>query len=631
MTLLTLTGVERCYGDTIIVTGVDLRIDETDRIGVIGDNGTGKTTLLKVITGEDAPDAGVRTSRRDLRIASTSQIPDLPDGASIREAVATSFAELDTLERELRDLEERMAKTPDDAALVRRHDRVHAVFEAGGGYRRQQLAEQALLGLGFTMDELPKSVDVLSGGEKARLALARAMLLPCDLLVLDEPTNHLDLVGIDFLERWLVTRSAAVIVVSHDRQFLDHVCTSIVEIDSAQATRYRGNFTAFHTQKERNLETALREFKKQRDFIDKESAYIRKHMGGRWTAQAKGRLKRLSRLQRLAAPKGAKSVFRLRLGDKARGLEGQCVIEASGLSMSWPDGTRLFEQLALRVFHGDRVGLCGRNGSGKSTLLRIIAGDLTPKSGDVEHAKKLRLAWFRQEMEDLPTSGSVLEIFHPLVPTWTEGECRSWLARFLFSGDETAQDVATLSGGEKRRLCLALLLLRPADVYLMDEPTNHLDISTREALEDALEDFPGTALVVSHDRWFLRKVARRIFELQPDGIVVHEQGMEQFEQSLNERAANEKLRATDKRSEPPRRTRAAEDTRPDSGKLRNPWAFEKLEQRIMTLEEELGELQERIESEELWKDPDQLKSVQGRASEVRTELEALYAKWESWQ
>ena len=646
VTLLTLHQVERAHGDLIVFEGASLRIDERDRIGIVGDNGSGKTTLLRVLCGLDEPDHGERSTRRGLEVSWTSQIPDLEPGTTILESARASFARLDELEAELRELEAAMAERPEDPAPQRRYEQVHTAFEAAGGYDRERFVERALLGLGFVREEWNKTVDVLSGGEKVRVALARALLVPAELLVLDEPTNHLDLEGIAFLEQTLAERRGAFVVVSHDRRFLDTVCTSIVEVDSARVTRYPGNYSAFREQQDRELKTAMREYAKQQDFVQKEMAYIRKHMGSRWTAQAKGRLKRLSRLQLLAKPKTSRARMRLDLGS-AKGLSGQCVIEADGLAKTF-DGQSdpLWHDLDLRVFHGDRVALLGRNGSGKTTLLATLAGRQQASSGKIERAKLLRIGFFSQQMEDLPTTGTVLSTFMALVPQWTEGECRDHLALFVFRGDDVDKDVTTLSGGEKRRLCLARLIVQPFDICFFDEPTNHLDIATREALEEALADYKGTIVVVSHDRWFVSRVVRQVYELRSDRIVVHNDGIEGYERSLVERRRAEEALRKQERHERRRLDEAArgpssttEDNEDDlasrsgqvSAKIRNPFAFEKLEREIIELEEALERIDATLHDPDAWKDPDGLKAAQARQTELGDRLKALYEKWENWQ
>ncbi|PIE22925.1 MAG: hypothetical protein CSA62_10130 [Planctomycetota bacterium] len=628
MTLVSLSNVERSFGDLIVFEGVSLRIDEKERVGVVGDNGAGKTTLIKILTGEEPPDRGDRFTRRDLSIGWAAQIPQLGEGCTVREATERSLEQLDRMEQELREIEEQLTRTPEDKALLHRHEYLHTRFESAGGYRRHQFVEQALTGLGFQLEDLDKPVSVLSGGEKSRVALARLMLLPCDLLILDEPTNHLDLEGIHFLESWLTQRSGSFVVVSHDRRFLDRVCSSIVEVEGGRVRRFKGNFAAYRKQKELELETLLREHKKQEEFFEKEIAYIRKHMGSRWTAQAKGRLKRLERMERIAKPNEYKRHMALRLG-KARGLEGQTMIEGKELGFRFPNGKELFRSLDFRVYFGESIGIVGKNGIGKSTLLKCILGQVLPSAGVLERAQKLRFLYFTQQMEDLPKSGTVLQALLELVPTWTEGELRGHLAKFLFSEDEVDKEISTLSGGEKRRLCLARLVTQEADVLLLDEPTNHLDITTRETLEDAIQDYPGTVLAISHDRFFLDKIGGRVFEMQQDRIVIHEQGLEAYEQALAQRRlqASEKARA--EKSSRSRQQAASPEQKSD--KIRNPYAFQKLEEKIFELEAELESCQNGLTEQDAWKNPGQMKALQDQIKQLESELAKLYEQWENWQ
>lgn len=638
MTLLSLSQVERNYGDRTIFSGVSLRIDDKDRIGIIGDNGAGKTTLVHILTGKEPPDRGERAARRDLRMAWTEQIPDLAPGTTILEAARTSFRELEQMEVDLRDLEEQMARTPEDERLLHRHERIHTAFEASGGYERDRFAERALLGLGFTIEDFDRDVAQLSGGQKARVALARVMLLPAELLILDEPTNHLDLDGIAFLEDWLCSRTGAFVVVSHDRRFLDRVCESIVDVEFAGVTRYKGNYSQCRTQKEARFEATMREFQKQQDFIAKETAFIKKHMGSQRTAEAKGRLKRLNRIQQMARPR-KKGDVRLRLTKGHRGLQGQTLVEGEGLSYAWPGHDAIFAGFDFRVYHGDRVGILGRNGIGKSTLLKLISGELRPTAGKLDVAQKLRIARFTQEMEDLPSHGNVYECLQALVPTWVDQDLRDHLGAFGFTQDEIEKDVNVLSGGEKRRLCLARLTCAEFDLLLLDEPTNHLDISTREAFEQALDAYPGTLVMVSHDRWFLDKMATRIFEMEEDQLRTYEDGLAYY---LVKREERKKADQRDRGQERDGQRRDAgdpesgqgDDTKTagsDSGKIRNPYAFAKLEQDIMELETRLAEVQLLLNEPDAWKDPESLKQNQSRQEEIEAELADYYERWENWQ
>ena len=634
MTLISLSRVERSHGDRIIFSEASLRIDESDHIGVVGDNGEGKTTLFRVLTGEDPPDHGVRSARKDLNIAGTAQIPVFAPGQTVLQALQASFADLEALESKLRKLEAQMAEHPEDPRLMRRYEACSQAFEAGGGWKREQLAGRALQGLGFSEKDREQDASTLSGGQKVRLELARCLLRPVHLLMLDEPTNHLDLMGIRFLEEHLKNHRGAFVVISHDRTFLNRVANSIVEVEGGKVTRYAGNYSSYRQQKDLGLKTALRDFKKQEDFVAKEMDFIRRHMGSRRTAEAKGRLKRLERLKRLAPPPGDSRSMGLQFG-AAKGLEGQTVIEVENIGFGYDKNAPLFEGVSFRVQHGEHVGIVGRNGIGKSSLLSLIAGKRSPDTGKIEKAKKLRISWFRQEMEDLPTLGNVLEALHVLVPDWTEGQCRSHLARFLFFEEDINKSVDILSGGEKRRLALARLVTQPVDILLLDEPTNHLDISSREALEDALASFNGTVIMVSHDRWFLNTLSARILELQPGGATPH-RNFDAFEEAVGRnRKATARKKTGDKPPQADSNAPTPEGTSSTApkkeGKIRNPWAFQKLEEKIFELEGEMEALQKEWDDPEVWKDAERMKSLQKKKDELEKALQEHYERWENWE
>lgn len=628
MTLVSLHRVERRFAETPVFSGVSIRIGEGDHLGIVGDNGEGKTTLLRVILGIDPPDAGERTARRDLRLAWTEQIPDLPPELTALDAVRAAFGDLEEIERKLSELERSLETDPEDRALLSRHGRLLELFEAGGGWDRERLAERALDGLGFSSGDRESRVGELSGGQKVRLSLARALLRPVDLLALDEPTNHLDLGGIAFLENTLSNRRGAFLVISHDRRFLDRVCGGILEVESGAVRRFKGGYEAYRRQKRLRLETELREFRKQEEFIAKEMDFIRRSMGGQRTKEAKGRLKRLQRLERIAKPLERSRRMAMRLGP-AKGLRGQTVLEGEDLAFAFPGESLLFSGISLRIQFGERIGLVGRNGVGKSTLLRILEGARSPVQGRVERAKNLRIVRFDQEMRDLPAEGTVLSAISPLLAGGTEGEWRSHLARFLFCGDDVDKKIEHLSGGEKRRLHLARFVLEPADLLLLDEPTNHLDISTREVLEECIRGYEGTVVAVSHDRWFLEECIDRILELTPEGVVEHRGGLEEMERLLKEKRARTGRKETPRN--PPGSGNRSSTGRGEGTKIRNPWAFAKLEEEIIVLEEEAAGLDALLASEGIWKEPERLKEIRARKEEIGRILSDLYERWENWQ
>ena len=356
MTLVSLEKIERHFGELVVLDGASMRVEDKDRVGIIGGNGVGKTTLIRILAGIDEPDRGARNAKRGLRIGFAAQIPKFVENTTVQEFVLRGDGEFQKLEERIRELEAQLAESPHDEKGLQTYGALQGAFEAGGGYEREHLCERVLDGLGFSMSDRAKNVTVLSGGEGSRVGLASLMLQPVDLLILDEPTNHLDLPGIEFVERFIGRHPGAVVVVSHDRRFLDSVATSIVEVEDGLATRWKGNYSAFIEQTDQKLLSASRAFKDQQEFVKKEMDYIRKHMGSRWTAQAKGRLKRLKRLQLIQRPKTKKGELKLKFVG-GRGQSGQSILDVENLAARLPTGRVLFEGLTFRLYHGETLGL----------------------------------------------------------------------------------------------------------------------------------------------------------------------------------------------------------------------------------------------------------------------------------
>jgi len=650
VTLINLEHIERRFGDVDVLTGASLRVEAGDRIGVVGGNGTGKTTLVRILAGVDEPDRGARTVARDLRIAYAEQAPTLAAGTTVLQFVERGDGEFQELERRVRALEAALAEKPGDERLLETYGHLQGKFEAGGGYERAHLCPRVLGGIGFPEADWQKDVSVLSGGEQSRLLLAALMTAPADLLVLDEPTNHLDLEGIEFVESHIERHPGAVVVVSHDRHFLDAVARHIVEVEDGVAARYKGNYSAYRSQRDQRLLAEARAFKNQQAFIDKEMEYIRRNMAGRMSAQAKGRLKKLQRLQVLQAPGRQAAGMHLRFTG-GRGLSGQTMIEAEGLTLRVPGGRVLLDSADFKLLHGETVGLLGRNGSGKSTLIRTVAGLRRPDGGELRIAHGVEIGYFSQQVSDLPKHVTVLDALRELDPSATEKEMRGHLALFLFCGDEVEARVDDLSGGEKQRLSLARLTRSQFDLLCLDEPTNHLDIPAREGLEQALRAYPGAVLLITHDRQLLETATDRILHLENARLRRFDGGLGQCLRTLAAERQRPRVAqagaqrggvarggatrgGTGRGGAAPAKsdgTPAADGKKPgDPGKIRNPLMFQKLEEEIFDLEDRLARLRDDMTKEANYLDHERMKRLKAEEAELDGLLAVAYERWENW-
>ncbi len=511
MTLLSLSNIGVSFGATELFKNVTFTVAEGERWGIIGRNGAGKTSIFKLITGELAPTVGSVARKPGLRHALLDQHRAFEGATTVWEAGAAAWREVIALEKriaeqaiELGELGERVT----DAVLERfGHDQER--FADLGGYIYHARVDAVLQGLGFDAEESKiRLVSSLSGGERGRVGLAAQLIAPADLLLLDEPTNHLDLDTTTWLQEWLHEANETVIVVSHDRAFMDAICTHILHVEARTSESYKGNYSQFVPQRAERRLSRERELEKQRAYVKKEEEYIRRNIAGVNSFQAKGKRKRLERLPRLAPPPGDPAAMALKLEVAERG--GDQVISVKDLTVEVP-GRVLVEDFTAVLRRNDFVALIGPNGAGKTSVVSTIIGDHEPASGEVQIGRSITPAWFRQDLADLPLRKSMFDAIQDQRPLWSRGAVQNCLGAFGFSGDEVFREIGTLSGGERARMALALMTLSRANLLILDEPTNHLDVENIEALEDALEEYDGSVLLVSHDRAFLREVATRVW------------------------------------------------------------------------------------------------------------------------
>ena len=511
MTLLSCSNVGISFGATVLLKDVTFTVAEGERWGIVGRNGCGKSSLFKILTGAMQPSAGSVARRPGLRHALLDQHRAFEGIVTVWDAAATAFADVVALEHSLAEQAAQLAllgeKTPDN--VLERFGRDQERFADMGGYTFHARVDAVLQGLGFDAEESKtRPVTSLSGGERGRVGLAAQLIAPAELLLLDEPTNHLDIETTDWLQNWLKECDETVIVISHDRAFLDEVADHMLHIEGGSSEAYRGGYSSFVNQRAERRLSRDREVERQRKFIAKEEDYIRRNLAGVNTSQAKGRRKRLERLPRLTPPPGTAGAMSLRLESSERG--GDRVIAADHLTVKVADRTLVhdFNGVAQR---GDVIALVGPNGAGKSTLLSTLLGYRAPSGGEAKVGGSIQPAWFRQDLADLPLQKTIYDAIADLRPLWTRGAIQNHLGAFGFSGDEVMRGIASLSGGERARIALAIITLAKANLLVLDEPTNHLDVESIEAIEDALDEYEGTVILVSHDRAFLRELATRVW------------------------------------------------------------------------------------------------------------------------
>ena len=516
MSLIRLEHITKLYDPDLILDDISVAIEYGDRIGLIGRNGTGKTTLIKIINGMLANFKGKVVSAKGLHIGYLSQEPELARDCTLRQEMLKVFEKQRSLEDKMLLLAEEM-ETAETSDLLAEYARIQEQHEKLGGYDYEHEINRILGGLGFSELDFNLPIRVLSGGQKSRATLAKLLLEKPDLLLFDEPTNHLDINGIEWLENYLnIEYNGAVLVVSHDRYFLDKVVRKVWELEEHKIKIYRGNYSKYIETKNVEKLVGERAFKKQQAFIAHEEEFIRLNIAGQRTREAQGRRKRLARLERVEKPRSDAPTLKINFTPEARG--GNDILRCQNVGKTFGDKV-IFSNLNFEVYRRDIIGIIGANGTGKTTLFRMILGDEAPTQGEMWVGPTLKFGYYTQELEGLNPDNEIINEIWALRPKQTQGEIRSFLAKFLFSGDDVFKRIGNLSGGEQSRVLLAKLLLANANVLLLDEPSNHLDIPAREALEAALAEYPATLFIISHDRYLLNSLATKllIFDGKPGG------------------------------------------------------------------------------------------------------------------
>lgn len=611
MSLVTLNGVAFDYAGEPLLRDVSFAVERGDRWGVVGRNGTGKTTLLQLIAGSLHPVAGSIARESGLRVTLLDQHRVFEDGVTVREAASSPFADLLALERSL---ERQAAKLESDAspAALATYDRDLQRFERDGGHTFRSRVDAVLEGLGFATEQArAQRIESLSGGERGRVGLARQLAAPGDILLLDEPTNHLDLETTRWLEDWLVASRATALVISHDRAFLDRLADHVLHLEAGTAVPYDAGYSGFVEFRNERRKVQQKAYEQQRRKIAADEDYIRRNIAGQKTKQAQSRRGRLARLPRLSPPPTEDGAMGLRLKADARGGDQVLIADGVGIEIG---GRTLFNDFTARVKRGEVVGVVGPNGSGKTSLLGLIAGEREPDSGGLRLGHGIAVAHYRQDLGQIPVEKSLFATISDLRPKWQRGQVQSHLGRFGFSGEEVQRIVGSLSGGEQARLALAMIVLSgdaeggsvSANLLLFDEPTNHLDVESIEALEDAIEAFDGTVFLVSHDRALLETLTTRTWALYDQRIEDYPGSFADWALVRSEREQKEQAEARlaeqeTRRQEKAKARRAHEERQAKaSARFQARRAVEAAESRAHELEVKVAALEARLQDASLY-------------------------------
>jgi len=629
MIILALQDVKKSFGTHEVLKSVSFTLQEQDRMGLVGVNGSGKSTLMKIIAGQETADEGSVNMQKGLRIGYLAQQGELTGEETVQRVLESVFDPLVKIEEEMRSLENEMAERGGDAEMLRRlggrYDALTREFERQDGYSWRSRVTGVLKGLKlWEMREMETAR--LSGGERTRLCLGRMLLSGPDLLLLDEPTNHLDLKSITWLEEYLNSYKGAVLVISHDRYFMDHVCNRMAELILGTVETYTGNYTQYTEKRAEVYETRMKAWELQQKEIARQEAVIA--MYKRFNREkslrlARSREKRLEKIERLEKPQEEGTVqFRF----EARRRTGEDVLQAEGLEKSFGERI-LFRDVKMHIRAGDRIALIGDNGTGKTTLLRCLTGEEQPDHGSIRWGTGVDIGYYDQHQAGLHPQKTVLDEVWDRFPRMEQYEVRGALGLFLFTGDDVFAPVNTLSGGEKGRVALTELMLRKDNVLLLDEPTNHLDMDSREVLEDALEDFPGTILAVSHDRYFINRFAEKVFVLEEGGIREYLGNYDSYFAKVS--------RDMEPDGETSGMTRTAQDkekkrSREEQQRLKEKKErLKQAEEAVAKAEKEAAALEQELADPETYKDPEAAAEKTRQYRLLQEEINRLYAEWEA--
>jgi len=639
MIILQINQLTKYFGADLILSNIKLEVQSKDRIALVGRNGAGKSTLLKIISNQLSYDSGDIIKPKDVTIGYLAQDTGLQTERSIWDEMLTVFSGLKEMENQMRTLEAKMGDPayfedgPLYARILKEYDEIQEAFKQKGGFQYEADIRSVLHGLRFSEFDYQTPIETLSGGQRTRLALAKLLLTKPDLLILDEPTNHLDIDTLSWLEGYLQGYPGALLIVSHDRYFLDKVVTTVYEISRKQSAKFLGNYSAYLAQKAEQYERDMKMFEKQQDEIAKLQDFVQRNLArASTTKRAQSRRKQLDKMQVMDRPQGDEKSASIMFDIDRQ--SGNDVLKANNLAVSY-DRTPIFRHVDLSLSRGDSVALVGPNGIGKSTLLKTLVKQLEPLEGSFSFGANVSVSYYDQQQADLTSNKTVLAELWDEYPNKMEKEIRTILGNFLFSGDDVLKPVSTLSGGEKARLALSKMMLQRSNVLILDEPTNHLDLDSKEILENALIDYPGTILFVSHDRYFINRLATKVYELSRNEATEYlgdyDYYIEKKEEAMelarleSEASSSSPVRAAQAEKEKPSYEQEKEAKRLERQKKRR---LEEIEKEIEEIENKLEENESQLCLPEVYQDHEKVLELNTQNEELQERLMVLMEEWE---
>lgn len=631
--------IQKSYGIDTILEKVSFNIEDREKVAIVGVNGAGKTTVFKIITGEISADNGDMFIRKDASMGYLAQNFVIDKNITVYEEMLSVFNNIMDMEKKLRDMENKMANVSEAELpkFMEQYSRLSHDFEQLDGYSYKSRIKGVLKGLGFTEEEYNKPLNTLSGGQKTRVHLGKLLLTQPDLLLLDEPTNHLDIDSLVWLEDFLRSYPKAVLIISHDRYFMDRIVTKVIEIENKKSTIYEGNYSYYAEQKKINRQIQLKQYINQQKEIKHQEEVIRTLRSfnrEKSIKRAESREKALEKMERVERPESLPDKMRLTLTPRI--TSGNDVLHAENLSKSFPDKT-LFSGVNFDVRRSEKVAIIGPNGVGKSTLFKMLLGKVKYDSGEIKLGTNVNIGYYDQEQQTLDETKTIFQEISDTYPNMTNGEIRNVLAAFVFTGDDIFKTIGSLSGGEKGRISLAKIMLSEANLLMLDEPTNHLDMFSKEILENAINSYEGTVIYISHDRYFINRTAERILDLNPYGVTEYlgnydyylEKKAEKEREAIEASIANPSIQSPIIESNTKIDWKKQKEEQAKERKIQN--KIKKIEEEIEKTENKINELSELLFDEKISCDAGKAKDIFDEKTALEEKLEKLFEEWEELQ